>query len=146
MDWQAANAQAGPAVGTYAWLKAQWLRNQGVIGTVLSCCLLLGGPGAVLCLFASLSWYRRRSSADVRQRRLAQMQRMLARVDRRVRKRHFERQPHETLHQFADRLRAAPGDDQYLRRCADWYLQYANLRYAADEVDQDMLLTLCDPV
>jgi len=79
---------------------------------------------------------------------LLALHRMLATMDRRV-KSAGRRQPHETLHTFAERIRGslgaerhgasqAPSDD---RSQADWYLAYAGLRYC-DSISPDRIAEL----
>lgn len=76
---------------------------------------------------------------------LLTMHRHLRMMDRRARRRRFIRKPDETLHQFAQRMREQAaakhrpadatreeaGTDPWLRKAADWYVQYAAVRYRA---------------
>ena len=90
---------------------------------------------AVLTLLVRRFWrkYRLRPGRD-RDPLLAAMHRQLRTVDRRVAKLGLTRQVAETLHQFAARLRS--GADGRGAAAADWYLRYANLRYAWPPTDQ----------
>lgn len=63
--------------------------------------------------------------------RVSELQRLLARVDKRLSRRDIRRRPGETLHQFAERLRALP--HPALHGLADWYVAYAEIRYCQDE-------------
>lgn len=58
-----------------------------------------------------------------------ELRRLLEELDRRLRRYDLEREPHETLHQFAERLRAAASARPNLKGAAEWYLRYAALRY-----------------
>ena len=49
-------------------------------------------------------------------------------MDRRLRAVKLDRSPGETLHQFAQRISTA-ADDRALADAADWYRDYATLRY-----------------
>jgi len=62
---------------------------------------------------------------------LLALHKMLAAMDRKARAIGVRRQPQETLHAFAERVRLASGDTDghALGRLADWYLAYAGLRY-----------------
>jgi transglutaminase-like putative cysteine protease len=59
-----------------------------------------------------------------------ELSRLLSRMDRRLRRRKLTRHTGETLHQFATRVCASEPGDQTLAAIADWYRQYAALRYA----------------
>jgi hypothetical protein len=65
--------------------------------------------------------------------RIVRMRRTLMRLERKLRRRNLGRLPNETLHDFASRLRRAGSEDGQLQKCADWYLQYAMLRYAGEQ-------------
>lgn len=76
-------------------------------------------------------WRRSRVSVD---REDAQSRRMLRQVDRLSRKHRLVRLPHETLHQFADRIEkhVEEVDGKHSRRLFDlarWYRQFAEARY-----------------
>lgn len=63
--------------------------------------------------------------------RLRAWHRLVRRMDRRLKRRGMTRLPSETLHQFAHRIRAQSGpDDSWLRSSADWYVAYAEARFA----------------
>lgn len=110
--------------------------------------------GAAVSL-ALLRRYRRlqggKGSRHARNPEVLALHKMLAAVDRKVKSAGARRQPHETLHAFADRIRFSPpaacpspadsrakrpdtgcerretsNDD---RSFADWYVRYAGLRY-----------------
>jgi hypothetical protein len=61
---------------------------------------------------------------------LATLHRMLTRMDRRVKRAGPRRSLNETLYAFSHRLRARDAAEGPWTRIADWYLEYANLRYA----------------
>lgn len=58
-----------------------------------------------------------------------ELRRLLEELDRRLWRYDLEREPHETLHQFAERLSAAASARPNLKDAAEWYLRYAALRY-----------------
>jgi hypothetical protein len=58
-----------------------------------------------------------------------ELRRLLEELDRRLRRLNLERAAHETLHQFAERLRAVAASRATLQDAAEWYLRYAATRY-----------------
>ncbi len=60
---------------------------------------------------------------------MIELRRLLAELERRLRRLDLERETHETLHQFSERLRAAARDRPNLLNAAEWYLRYAAMRY-----------------
>jgi transglutaminase-like putative cysteine protease len=60
---------------------------------------------------------------------LAALHKVLARMDRRVRKAGSRRDLYETLQAFARRLRELDRGDGLWTRLSDWYLEYATVRY-----------------
>jgi hypothetical protein len=60
---------------------------------------------------------------------LAQLQRLLEEMDQRWRKVGLARRPHETCHQFAERLSSATSDPSY-SQAAQWYRQFAVFRFS----------------
>ena len=74
----------------------------------------------------------------------------MAELDQLLRRLHLERDTHETLHQFADRLRVAASSRPMLADAAEWYLCYAATRYGtssfqaeAPEVLRTELVAVC---
>lgn len=132
-------AAAADLTAAYSWLDDQLLGSPwGAFGGWLKY-LLLCGVAALAALAAAYRLRRRfNRPQDAAGRRLATMQRLLDRVERRLRRRNLNRRPNETLHQFADRLRHT-ADDEWLVRCAEWYDHYARLRYSGEEFDVDRL-------
>jgi len=63
---------------------------------------------------------------------ILRMNRLLTRMDRRVRKLGFLRLPGETFHQFACRIESQPPLDPRIACAADWYRSYACLRFRPD--------------
>jgi hypothetical protein len=142
---QAASALDGSAAGAagrssqYPWLDDRWLGMRWAsIGSVVAYPMLLCGAATIVALVVYRA--RSRTPASAAGRRLARMQQLLARLDRRLARRKLARGRHETLHQFARRLRDAAVDDERLLRCADWYLHYARVRYAGETASGDQLL------
>jgi len=113
-----------------------WFFEVYSLQTAISVSLAFLGSAVGLALLRRYDRRRRRAGAKAaRSPELLALHRLLAAVDRRIRPAARRRQSHETLHAFAERLRPAaqpPGDagqGQDERRCADWYLAYARLRY-----------------
>ncbi|MCA9148195.1 MAG: transglutaminase domain-containing protein [Planctomycetales bacterium] len=52
-------------------------------------------------------------------------------LDHALRRHGIQRETHETLHQFAGRLRQLTTHDTWAEACASWYEEYANVIYAA---------------
>lgn len=86
-------------------------------------------------LAAYLLWRHLRKSKSDEDLADARSRRMLRQVDRRIRRYKLKRNPHETLHQFAERLernaaeRNVADADQFLEQAARWYRTYATARY-----------------
>ena len=125
---------AGDLASDYPWLDKRWLsRRWAALGQWLKYPLMLCGVGAMSAWVIWQARSRRRCPPDRRSRQAMYQQRMLADIDRRLRRRNLTRHRHETLHQFAHRLRTDFGEDEWLRRCAVWYLQYARARYGPED-------------
>jgi len=80
----------------------------------------------------ALGWmWRRRSRRPARPRDpcLAQLQRLLEEMDQRWRKVGLPRRPHETLHQFAERVTSASSNPAH-HQAAQWYRQFAAIRFS----------------
>jgi transglutaminase-like putative cysteine protease len=93
-------------------------------------------PWSLLIGMGGFLWmYRRRRRRHNRfaEGPLYRLRRALNRVDRRVRRLGFRRQPSETLHAFAHRLATqAENKGTVLPDCISWYRRYAGLRYQRD--------------
>jgi protein-glutamine gamma-glutamyltransferase len=64
--------------------------------------------------------------------RVRRWQRLVQRMDRRLKRHGLVRQHAETLNQFAHRLHLlADGQEMWLRSSADWYVAYAHARFGA---------------
>jgi transglutaminase-like putative cysteine protease len=61
---------------------------------------------------------------------------LLRRLDRQIARKSLRRRSGETLHQFAERLRARTPPDPWLVRAADWYIDYANSIYSGEKSSQ----------
>lgn len=81
---------------------------------------------------------------------LIELRRLLEELDRRLRRMDLERAAHETLHQFAERLRAAAVRHPNLLEAAEWYQHYAAARYGMSPGKEDQeslraeLQTVCE--
>jgi len=109
-------------------------------------------PGLLLLAgLVALGLYRgrRRRARRPKPRPLSQdvaaLNKLLRRADRHMKRRGLIRPPHETLHQFAARIRAEDADGDHAQRATAWYLAYAHARYqqrilpdAADQLRQDI--------
>lgn len=137
-----------PATASQLWdaLRAWWQRlvasiRGGGVGAVFRLIvgwLLQPWCLAVLVLIAAAiagRWMwrrRRRRPALPRDPHLLQLHQLLRAMDQRWRKTGLERHPHETLHQFAERISEAAPDGaarQAARQAAQWYRQYAATRF-----------------
>ena len=102
---------------------------------------LLGGllpPTVLFSAAACVALVRRRRKGSIesqtrlyqaRNPHLADLHRILAKMDRRVKRAGLQREISETLHAFAGRLRTRDPGDGPLVGISDWYLEYARLRY-----------------
>lgn len=93
---------------------------------------LLTGTVAFLVRSAALRsrWRSARRLFGLATPQTEQWHRSLWRMDARLRRRGVVRQPHETIHDFARRLRqVAAHDNSRLAPAATWYAAYANLRF-----------------
>jgi len=70
--------------------------------------------------------YRRSLPAD---RQVRTLQRLLGRMDRRIRRQGLVRQPAETLEKFARRVEEKGPQEPALVKAAQWYRDYARCRY-----------------
>ena len=139
-------ASAGEGGGTRALLNQllQALYEYGLLGVpgwlFASYGPLAGLPLLIMLLAPVLAWslarrYRRDpSECDIHSRAardpaIATLHKMLARMDRTVRRTGPRRDLGETLHVFSQRLRARDAGDGHWRKISDWYLEYADLRY-----------------
>ncbi len=136
-------ASAGMASQIWDAWRGRWQRwiaaiRQGGLRAVfglVKAFLLLPWVWAAALLLAT-AWavrryvrWRRRNPSGPRDPLLDEMRRLLRRMDDRWRKAGLARQPHETLHQFADRLTSVSTAVEH-RQAADWYRQFATLRYS----------------
>lgn len=64
---------------------------------------------------------------------IVELRGLLEELDRRLRWLRFEREPGETLHQFATRLQVAAATRPNLTEAAEWYRRYAATRYGSLE-------------
>lgn len=93
-------------------------------------------PGALMTgglVFLAIRKFRFTRSVppfDSREPGVIELQRLLAELDRRLQRLKLEREAHETLHQFAERLRQVASTRSDLREAAEWYLRYAATRYS----------------
>jgi protein-glutamine gamma-glutamyltransferase len=88
-------------------------------------------------------WRRRgRKPAQPSDPCLGQLQELLKAMDQRWRKAGVARQPHETYHQFAERMTSTTSDPAY-HRSAQWYRQYATIRFSG-QVDTGSVQMLQD--
>ncbi len=105
---------------------------------------------AISGLLLFLSVRRSQSSLAARSRdsaspRIQQWQRLLHRMDRRLKRRGLVRAPSETLHQFARRVRVLADTLQtgaertWPHVSADWYVAYANTRFRPSEAEPPSL-------
>jgi len=112
-------------IGVAGWLFSSY----GVVTTSVLLATVLA-TGAWWWLFR-----RRRKTANAlhRSRRpdpsVVALHKMLGKMDRKLRASGLRRQLTETLHAFAQRLRACDAGDGAWVQVSDWYLDYAELRY-----------------
>ncbi len=92
-------------------------------------------PGALITgglLFLAvrkLRFARRNKASGPLEPTVIELRRLLEELDRRLKRLDLERATHETLHQFAERLRRAASSHPNLPDAAEWYLRYAATRY-----------------
>jgi len=94
---------------------------------------------AVVVAVSVIRVRRRRSSRPKRQRippKVAALNKLLRRTDRRLRRRGLVRPPNETLHHFAARIEGHHGNAEFARSAARWYVAYALVRYGG-RINQD---------
>jgi len=112
----------------------------GLLGWFLTSYRLLAGLlltivfGGVLSLALSRYYSRKKSKGQMQSRlarnpQLVALQKMLTRMDRKVKAAGPPRHLCETLHAFSKRLRAQDPGDGLWTRISSWYLEYADLRY-----------------
>ncbi len=110
-----------------------WRAALRAAGRLLRRPAIAGVCAAVVALLAASKWRRRGAlrPTPARDPRLDAMGRLLRRADRAARRRGFVREPDETLHRFAQRIQTVPTrtSEDDLDRMADWYRDYAVLRF-----------------
>jgi len=114
-------------LGVASWLFA----SHGVVTTSVSLATLL----TLIVWWVLFRRRRRRRGASLWSRRipdasLVALHKMLARMDRKLHRVGLRRALTETLHDFAQRLRTHERTDERWLGIADWYRQYAELRYS----------------
>lgn len=85
-----------------------------------------------LALLVLLWRFRKRllpASSFVQDPAFAPYRKVLAKMDKRLKRRGLQRAPYETLHQFAERVGTEYGDDPQLCLDAQWYRMYAEARF-----------------
>jgi hypothetical protein len=113
----------GGVRGLFAALKALLSALATTLpGLVITAGLLVWGTVIALRI-------KRRREQVRREPAFRNLNRLLARMDRRLKRWNLERRPSETLHQFAARVAAAELPAGTAAQAAAWYLHYAALRY-----------------
>lgn len=125
-------------------LRGQMIRSAlatgGIFGTLSACKHLLllivdTVPGRLMItgvlflFFRNVRFRRSPRTAYVATKAVVELRRLLAEMDRRMRRLRLERSAYETLHQFAERLKHEATTKPNLIAVANWYLEYAKLRY-----------------
>ncbi len=113
--------------GALSWLFVSSGLRTGII-------LIAIFPGAILVVVLFRRRKRKKStlyapSAAMRNPTLINLQKMLARMDRKVKAAGLRRDIGETLHAFSQRLRIRETGDGLWTSMSDWYIEYAGLRY-----------------
>ncbi len=115
------------------WLKAAARAVQGPLVVVLIVAGLIQ-----LARWRPFGRFGRARTGDASP--LVARSRQLRRLDARVRRFRFDREPGETLHQFSTRLQADAGEEPFLRAAAQWYRAYAAQRYGSAEPSRGLEL------
>jgi len=137
------SASTPPASQVWDSLRAKWqrlvaaVRNGGIRAILGEATRWLTNPWALAALLVvaagiALRWLRRRNRpkpALPRDPCLEQMLKLLATMDQRWQKTGLTRPPHETLHQFAERMTSATSDPAR-NHAAEWYRQFAAVRFS----------------
>ena len=118
-------------------------QHKGLQGLFFAVLRRLKTPAGItilsLSVLVTLYLYRNRLARllHLRSEKLDQQsiafQRSLRQVDRAVARFGFERSPQQTLDAFADELLAAADEHPAISTAADWYRQYARLRYGGSD-------------
>jgi membrane protein implicated in regulation of membrane protease activity len=118
-------------------------RTEGALSVLLR---VLGGLGrlavflvpalAVVVVLIIRRRRRRRKEPAGADPRVAVLHALLAVMDESVAKSGIERREDETLHQFAARLRGE--EAEIPESCAQWYRDYAGVRYSGDVTSEDL--------
>lgn len=112
--------------GVFGWL----VKSYSLLVVLLLLTILLG-----CALLLVLIYYKRKESKSETQLRalrnpgLVTLQKMLVKMDSKVKAAGFWRHLSETLHTFSRRLRSQDSGDGRWTSISDWYLEYADLRY-----------------
>ncbi len=92
---------------------------------------LLSG-GVLFLLVRQIPWRRRARTRIVDSATVLDLRLLLEQVESRLRRFQLQRESHETLHRFAERLRSESAARPGLLQVADWYHMYAATRYRDD--------------
>ena len=151
--------QAGSAsTASQMWdsVRAQWqrlivsIRRDGVRAVLGWLVRWLGRPWFLAVLLLAVAgitlrrlWRRRsRTPAQPTDPCVIQLKKLLKAMDQRWHNAGLTRQPHETYHQFAERI-TSTASDPACQRAAQWYRQYATIRFSG-QVDARSVQMLQD--
>lgn len=118
---------------------SKWLALKLFIGSLLTTvpgALLTGG--LLFLAVRKMRFTRQPTVSSSLEPAVIELRRLLAELERRLQRLNLEREAHETLHQFAERLRAAASSRPSLRDAAEWYLRYAAMRYGLSSFQPEL--------
>lgn len=117
------------ALAREGW-SSKWIALKLFLGSLLTTipgALITGG--LLFLIVRKMKFARQSTVPSSLEPAVIELRRLLAELDRRLQRLDLERESHETLHQFAERLRVIASSRPNLREAADWYLHYAATRY-----------------
>ena len=127
-------------------LKALFLSVVSMLWNVISNTI----PGRIIILLAiSIITYTyikkiRRKSKQELSPEIMELRPLLRKMDKRVAKKGFRRQPEETIIKFSKRIAEAEIDEPWLLHAVEWYRNYSRLRFRGKKDDNDIDQLRCD--
>ena len=122
--------RAALATGNVAGVIAAIQLFSMMLVTTIPGWMLIGGVAFLVA--RKVRFQRRPTRVVVLSEAVIELQVLVQELDRNLTRWNLHREDHETLHQFAERLRHEANSRPILASVAEWYLQYAAMRYGLD--------------
>lgn len=107
-----------------AYYGIQWLFSAGPVSMALKSVVLLGLMSCFLW-----RWIRKGWGSNEGDGKVPRFRHLLERMDKHLKNYGIVRPTHQTLHQFARRIRDEAENCPHSERVSEWYREYAEVRY-----------------